>query len=281
MKKGFLVCFGLGICLLSASAVQAELTSNEYELQTDEKDDSTIYDFGEVSLKIPGSWEGKYDLEFDDNVVEFYHIASREAVAREGWSDGGGRLFSLCFDYDTEFMEYLPSFHIIGDGADGTYYITLPTDVQGYTKDERILGEWRELMGDIEWVEYHAVMDDYVGNVTGSAFCGAYIIPYSDGYYLEKRELAGMNVGKMQMAVNEIYARRGRLFQNTAIQEYFNDKAWYEGRIKPADFDENVFNEYESANLSLLVEAMSNPPVGMYSYTAGELEDESAQAGAF
>ena len=89
-----------------------------------------------------------------------------------------------------------------------------------------------------------------------------YIIPDSDSRYLSREELSGLSLQQLNYAKNEIYARRGRLFNSAELQNYFNSKSWYCGSIAPADFDSVVtLNEYEIANASLLneIEFSINP----------------------
>lgn len=259
VKSIVTLCFAVGI--LSGTQVQADVQSWEYDQYTDDKG-SEVYDFQEVELKIPKSWNGKYGFKIFDDRIDFYHKASRKAAREAGWGEGG-RLFSLCFSEDTEFEEYLPAYEIIGDGEDGTYYLEFPTDVQGYPEDDRICGEWMDMTEKLEWITYYAVMKDYAGNVIGSVSRGDYIIPDSDVRYLEKGDLVRMNTGEMQMAINEIYARHGRMFQMREIRDYFESKSWYRGTIRAEKFDEALFNKYEDANVSLLLECMENPPVGV------------------
>ena len=54
------------------------------------------------------------------------------------------------------------------------------------------------------------------------------------------------------LARNEIYARHGRRFNNTELQTYFDSKSWYKGTVNAADFNENVLNSYESANIKTI-----------------------------
>lgn len=79
-----------------------------------------------------------------------------------------------------------------------------------------------------------------------------YILPYSDSMYYTEADLQGMSWRDCSLARNEIFARRGRLFVNAEIDEYFRAQAWYSGYILPADFDPGVFNEYELANIKLI-----------------------------
>lgn len=79
-----------------------------------------------------------------------------------------------------------------------------------------------------------------------------HIIPDSSSRYISANEISGMSSAQLRLARNEIYARHGRLFDDNALQEYFNECSWYEGYINPANFKESVFNEYEKANIQTL-----------------------------
>lgn len=83
-----------------------------------------------------------------------------------------------------------------------------------------------------------------------------YILANSDKEELTYDQIRDLSATERQMAVNEIYARRGRKFVLTEVQNYFNDKFWYDGTIAPEDFDESIFNEYENANLALLCKSL-------------------------
>ncbi len=84
-----------------------------------------------------------------------------------------------------------------------------------------------------------------------------YILPDSDKRTYTREELSSLDDYTIQMAINELYARRGRKFSTPEIQEYFNGKSWYKGTISPEKFDEtedSVFNEYEIKNRELLAD---------------------------
>ena len=83
-----------------------------------------------------------------------------------------------------------------------------------------------------------------------------YILNGSDSRYIAKSELSSLSETKMELALNEIYARHGRIFATKSIADYFNSKSWYHGTISPENFDESVFNKYEKANRDLIVEVM-------------------------
>lgn len=86
------------------------------------------------------------------------------------------------------------------------------------------------------------------------AYYGEYLLPDSDSRYITKDELFGFDAYMCRIARNELYARHGRLFDDSNIQDYFNNCSWYYGYIDSSDFDESLsFNKYELANRDLIV----------------------------
>ena len=81
-----------------------------------------------------------------------------------------------------------------------------------------------------------------------------YLLADSDSRYLTEDDLAGFTAEQCRLARNEIYARHGRRFSDPALQRYFDSLSWYNGTIEPSDFNDNVFNSYERANCSLIID---------------------------
>ena len=65
-----------------------------------------------------------------------------------------------------------------------------------------------------------------------------------------------MSKEELTLALNEIYARYGLMFNTTSIQQYFNSKDWYVPSIKPGHFDDSQFNDYERHNVDTIVNYM-------------------------
>lgn len=88
-----------------------------------------------------------------------------------------------------------------------------------------------------------------------------YVFPNSDTQYLSEEEVRAKNTEDLALGRNEIYARHGYIFQDPAFREYFENKPWYVGTMTGDQFDPSVFNEYENANLDLILrveEEMTN-----------------------
>lgn len=83
---------------------------------------------------------------------------------------------------------------------------------------------------------------------------GGFIFPNSDSSYLSNAQVNALNDNDLQLAINEIYARRGRIFKDASLNAYFNSQSWYEGKYTAEEFEKNVkFNTYEQKNLQLLI----------------------------
>ena len=83
-----------------------------------------------------------------------------------------------------------------------------------------------------------------------------YIIPSSNNQYIKASELKGMSKKELTLALNEIYARYGLMFNTTSVQKYFNSKDWYVPSIKPGHFDDSQFNNFERHNVDTIVNYM-------------------------
>ena len=85
---------------------------------------------------------------------------------------------------------------------------------------------------------------------------GDYILSESSSRYYSEEELSSLTDKEVLFALNEIYARKGRIFTGEEFRRYFESKSWYNGTIPAEEFDANQnerFNEYEKANINLLV----------------------------
>lgn len=85
---------------------------------------------------------------------------------------------------------------------------------------------------------------------------GTYLLKDSDSRYIGRSEVAGMSEQQLTLALNEIYARRGRKFNSRELQAYFDSQPWYKGTIAPSAFDENSLNKFEKANVQTILKVM-------------------------
>lgn len=92
----------------------------------------------------------------------------------------------------------------------------------------------------------------------------SYIFYDSDRRYIDRSELEILSLQELNYAKNEIYARKGRLFQSQELSDYFYQKNWYWGSIPAEQFSENMLNQYEIANAALLQEVEFSRQSGGY-----------------
>ncbi|MCR5160903.1 MAG: YARHG domain-containing protein [Lachnospiraceae bacterium] len=87
---------------------------------------------------------------------------------------------------------------------------------------------------------------------TWEAPVSEYIFEDSDSRYLTMDDISGLTLQMVCYARNEIYARRGYIFQSQELRDYFASKSWYHGTTASSQFSSSIFNTYELANIDLL-----------------------------
>ena len=93
---------------------------------------------------------------------------------------------------------------------------------------------------------------DSTNEVSRAYEVSGYIFYDSDTRYLTDEDLRGLSSWELRIARNEIYARRGRLFNDPSLQNYFDSCSWYNGYISPNNFNENSLNKIEQYNVKLI-----------------------------
>ncbi len=68
---------------------------------------------------------------------------------------------------------------------------------------------------------------------------------------ITKEMVDGLFVEDLRVLRNEIYARRGRVFKDAALQKYFAAQPWYQPN---PDFKDDMLTETESSNLAIIKE---------------------------
>ena len=95
----------------------------------------------------------------------------------------------------------------------------------------------------------------YMEFVEGEEAEDAYVLPESNEKELSADELRDLGEDRLRIARNEIYARYGRSFQDEALVQYFQKKAWY---CQSETIDDIVLSETELANRDLILQAEQN-----------------------
>lgn len=76
------------------------------------------------------------------------------------------------------------------------------------------------------------------------------VFPYSSQAYIDETEAYYLTDDELQEAINELYARHGRIFDDEEIQAYFSSKSWYVPVAR--EIEKEYFNGYEEYNWEIL-----------------------------
>ncbi len=86
-----------------------------------------------------------------------------------------------------------------------------------------------------------------------------YILDFSSQRAVTDSDLAGLSLAELRIARNEIFARHGRQFKDSMLNQWFYSKTWYLNlpeKYSPADFDAIVpspLSKLESDNASFII----------------------------
>lgn len=78
------------------------------------------------------------------------------------------------------------------------------------------------------------------------------VFPDSSNRYLSDGEIGSLGLSQTQDAINEIYARHGYIFTTESYRNYYESLPWYQGTVPSDQFNDSVFNEYETENVEKL-----------------------------
>lgn len=80
----------------------------------------------------------------------------------------------------------------------------------------------------------------------------------SYGWLSERRvaeiDLLGKNAVELSIMRNSIFARKGRRFNNTELQRYFDSQPWYRPRYEPDEFPSDLLTPLEAQNAAFILE---------------------------
>lgn len=115
----------------------------------------------------------------------------------------------------------------------------------------------KEPMGDTAAGDSQPVETAEVAESGNEIDTSEYILPYSDTRYLTEGDVAGLSEDEIRIALNEIYARHGRIFQSEDLNAHFSSKSWYEPKYSSEEFsaiESSIMNDYEKKNIEFLAE---------------------------
>ncbi len=81
-----------------------------------------------------------------------------------------------------------------------------------------------------------------------------FVLPGSDERYVDSEEVENLDPEETQTAINEIYARHGRIFRDEPYSSRFNSCEWYNPMYSADEFNDDWLNGFEHENIELLAE---------------------------
>lgn len=114
-----------------------------------------------------------------------------------------------------------------------------------------VLPPWNSFPEDYTEDDYIFPEEDVVYDIPNDY---EYMMPYADTMVYSWDSLEGMDADEVQFAINEIYAREGRIYLEEPYSSYFEGCSWYYGLYTIDEFDDSLLNDYERDNVELLVD---------------------------
>ena len=232
----------------TAAAVQTEATA-------------MTLNYTDFTVTLPADWKGKYGITQQGNFYIFYQQSSKAL----GYN---GTLFTIGKYTDMSYQD-LPSYRVLGMGGGAAYVLMLPTDVQYAQNNEAAQKEYTAMASEINQIaagiqilvtgdgpQTEAIQIQEQTQAQAQADSSEYILPESSERALTDADVQGMSYDDLQMAINEIYARHGRIFGTESIQQYFEGKSWYQGTTDADHFSDSVFSSVENQNIQFLLKKM-------------------------
>ena len=243
------------------ASAQAQTAGSETEAQTEAavqtEATATTLNYTDFTVTLPADWKGKYGITQQGNFYIFYQQSSKAL----GYN---GTLFTIGKYTDMSYQD-LPSYRVLGMGGGAAYVLMLPTDVQYAQNNEAAQKEYTAMASEINQIAAGIqILVTGDGPQTEAiqiqeqtqADSSEYILPESSERALTDADVQGMSYDDLQMAINEIYARHGRIFGTESIQQYFEGKSWYQGTTDADHFSDSVFSSVENQNIQFLLKKM-------------------------
>lgn len=70
---------------------------------------------------------------------------------------------------------------------------------------------------------------------------------------ITEAQLEGYSALSLDLLRNAIFARHGRRFVNSTLQDYFNSQSWYKPRYKPDQFPARLLSPIEQQNVNTIL----------------------------
>lgn len=148
------------------------------------------------------------------------------------------------------FTRSIPLYRVISDN----YIETVTNDYNNYFNYVKNLnGDFSRLNQLAEIISVGQVTNQNT-NIAAVNESEDYVLPDSSSRIIKQSEIEKVSKAEIRIAINEIYARHGRIYESEDLNQYFNSKAWYKGSVKSDQFSDNMLSQIEKDNIIMLAE---------------------------
>jgi hypothetical protein len=193
-------------------------------------------------------------------VARLYKICLERAYEQEGLNYWVNALVDRTMTGSSVAQGFFSSQEFKNRKLDNTEFVTTaywailnrepdPTGLKSWV-DALERGKTREyvLSGFLKSTEFDNLCKEYriaSGNARIASDLGDILYDLDIMGFGGSNDLEGLSDRELKLARNEIYARKGYIFNDLEMAEYFGKKEWYRPSIPAKDFDENIFSEDE------------------------------------
>ncbi len=193
-------------------------------------------------------------------VARLYKICLGRSYDQEGLNNWVNALASCTMTGSSVVRSFFDSQEFKSRELDDASFVTTAyQSILDREPDSAGLQSWIDVLAEGKTRNY--VLNGFLKSVEFDNLCKEYRIAsgkarkvkdlrdilYEDAVdiYYRSDYLEGFSDRELKLARNEFYARRGCIFEDTEIAEYFSGKEWYEPSIPEKEFDKRIFNESE------------------------------------
>lgn len=80
-----------------------------------------------------------------------------------------------------------------------------------------------------------------------------YFIENCDKEYFAQSYFDGFGEEECRLARNAIYAKSGRMFNDSSLQKYYEQYSWYVPSVSPSNFSASMLNAYQTSNINAIL----------------------------
>ncbi len=275
MKKYLLItlmgiCMAGMICACGKQAEQAAEANQEPQdtIITDEQTGDTPQDIietdvqeepvtfnntvsaGGITLTLSEDFYQKVIIETTDNSIIFRQKSSDEIWEGSGFIVSAEKSDHVILPYAGAEAFAYSEHHM--------YYAQWPTDVPFAYEDAQVAAEYGELADEAEEIIKNASITD--GDDTIHFDISHHIYPMSSVWEMSYEDLYDNDVNLLNRAIDEIYARHGKRFDDDDTQLYFDSMPWYEASTDAVSFDD--LSVFEQDNINVISAYLADPEWG-------------------